>query len=353
MPRSVGDKRREAQLLEGCGSNVSIANGLSEQAIQDGIDHFLRIVPSTWYMPNYRGAPHAGMITAKALGGGNIYVCHNDEPVSYRFATRYQSVIDRFVAPSDKCFKELHRLLPRSLHKRIVYIPHAVGPLGPVTPKTLQHRPIRLLYHGRLDYEQKQVHYLPKVAQQLEKWGFPFELHVAGDGPARQQLEDHPNFPGAEFHGYVQHDSLGSLFEACDIAILTSKYEGFCLGLAEAMRHGLPGIAMDCGGVINDFLSNFENGFIVPQGEVEQLAWMIRGIVENPDKYASMSRHAISELSDRFSITNFNNAYGNLLSEKPDVKYSWPLFRPARIPDKRLSRDGLLDIMGQRLLGWP
>ena len=97
-------------------------------------------------------------------------------------------------------------------------------------------------------------------------------LAIAGDGPARGQLEARAHeltLGGAvEFLGYREDVSpvLGSL----DLFVLPSLTEGIPLALLEAMAAGLPVIATAVGGV-PEVVEDGTSGMLVPPGDAAAL----------------------------------------------------------------------------------
>lgn len=127
-----------------------------------------------------------------------------------------------------------------------------------------------LLTVGRLAPEKDQaglMHAFARIADRFPQWA----LWVAGDGPLRQALlrqradlglEDRVEFLGAR-------DDVPDLMRAADVFVLSSRYEGFGLVVAEAMACGTPVVATDAGGVA-EVMGGC--GILVPVGDDEALA---------------------------------------------------------------------------------
>ena len=81
---------------------------------------------------------------------------------------------------SQKTYQELQRRLP-SKRSEIVYIPHGIK-IPDKRKVCFSGGEIRLIYHGRLNEEQKNVSYLLKVAEKLKELKVPFKLELIGDG---------------------------------------------------------------------------------------------------------------------------------------------------------------------------
>ena len=101
-------------------------------------------------------------------------------------------------------------------------------------------RPV-FLYVGRIAVE-KQVDEFLKLDLPGEKW-------VAGDGPARAQLQ--ARFPEARWIGVLDGPSLARLYRSADVKVFPSRTDTFGLVLIEAMACGTPVAAFPVPGPID------------------------------------------------------------------------------------------------------
>lgn len=65
------------------------------------------------------------------------------------------------------------------------------------------------------------------------------------------------------------------------IYVLPSRFEGFGMVLIEAMACGVPCIAFDCHYGPADIITDGEDGFLVPEGDIRQLTDKICFLIEN------------------------------------------------------------------------
>ncbi len=99
----------------------------------------------------------------------------------------------------------------------------------------------RMAYIGRFN-PGKNVHLVIQLFQHFAATDPELELHLAGDGPLRSELEaqtaESPYRDRIFFHGQVQ--DIANFYAAVDLFLFLSAYESFGNVLAEALLTGLP-----------------------------------------------------------------------------------------------------------------
>jgi glycosyltransferase involved in cell wall biosynthesis len=124
----------------------------------------------------------------------------------------------------------------------------------------------------------------------------PWSLLIAGDGPARTQVEaafaTHLDDRGrVRFLGQLDADGLTRVHRACDLAIWPGIDEGFCMALVEAQVSGLPVIAGNRPGIAS-VVADGETGLLTPVGDVAAFAGAIETLLDNAARRSTMSQHA-------------------------------------------------------------
>lgn len=99
-----------------------------------------------------------------------------------------------------------------------------------------------LLYVGRLAAE-KEIEQIRHVLDQRPD----FSLAVVGDGPHREEIEDHFKGSNTVFTGFLHGDELSAAYASSDIFVFPSTTETLGLVLLEAMAAGLPVVAAKSG----------------------------------------------------------------------------------------------------------
>jgi len=127
---------------------------------------------------------------------------------------------------------------------------------------------------------------------------------IIGKGPKENALKRLVKNCGLDikvnFVGYVENRDLVKMYNAADVFVLPSIYEGTPLALLEAMACGVPTIATNFQGIKN-IVQNGENGMILQEPSAELLADKIAYLHREPEVLRSMSMKAIRVIEDRFS----------------------------------------------------
>ena len=266
-------------------------------------------LPVVWTLHDYRTVCPATHLLrhgelCEACAGGHYWHClagrcKSDSAAksvvttveSYLSAMRgHLRGIDTYVAPSTFLAETVTRMGLGA--REIVVVPNPVdGPREMATG-------IRsgMLYVGRLSHE-KGVDVLIRALQGLTG----MELHVAGDGPLREQLEALAARLGvaATFWGWVDPDRIRSLMGSAAILCVPSTcYENCPSAVLEAMSAGLPVVASDLGG-LTELLEDGRCGSLVPAGDVAALQACIQRALASPAELSAMAERAQVRVATR------------------------------------------------------
>ncbi|KAF2335140.1 glycosyltransferase family 4 protein [Flavobacterium daemonense] len=85
------------------------------------------------------------------------------------------------------------------------------------------------------------------------------------------------------------------------IYAMTSRSEGFPMVLLEAMACGLPCIAFDCPTGPRSIITNAENGFLIPDNNIEMYVEKLSFLMENEEVRLKFGRDA-KETSENYSV---------------------------------------------------
>jgi glycosyltransferase involved in cell wall biosynthesis len=145
----------------------------------------------------------------------------------------------------------------------------------------------------------------------------PYLLFI-GDGTERSCLEARVrglSWSSVKFLGFKNQSELPKYYDLCDVFVLPSDYEPWGLVVNEVMNVGKAVIVSDQVGAGPDLVSDGQNGFIVPVGDVTMLAERLRCLVDNPD----LARRMGKESQKRISVWNFDADCQGLLQALDSV----------------------------------
>ncbi len=164
----------------------------------------------------------------------------------------------------------------------------------------------RILMTGRL---------LPRkgfqwVLEALQGVDTDFEVHIAGDGPLRAELEilaGKLNNP-VVFHGWLEHDSpvLKELYETSAIFCLPSERENASISLLEAMTAGMAVVTSDVTGCPETI---GEAGFVVPPRDPSGLEDVLQRLVDSEDLRCEYGRKARQRVETHFDWEKIATTY--------------------------------------------
>jgi phosphatidylinositol alpha 1,6-mannosyltransferase len=127
-------------------------------------------------------------------------------------------------------------------------------------------------YVGRLAHEKE----LGLLAPVQELPGV--RLVIAGDGPARKQLER--QLPRAEFLGFQSGTELAATFASLDVFVHPGSHETFCQAAQEALASGVPLVGPRAGGLL-DLVVDGTNGLSFAPGSADDLARQVAALVDD------------------------------------------------------------------------
>lgn len=214
---------------------------------------------------------------------------------------------------------------------------------------------LRLGYVGRLSQPDKRVLDLVPLCQELTRLHVPFELVVAGDGPARAELEAGLAVFGNRVRmlGPMDHETLyREIFPALDVLMMTSASEAFGIVLVEAMMHGVVPVSSRYHGFHSEGLvREGETGLSFEVGDMAAAARAVQELHAQPDRLEALSARAKlhgAGYTWQRSLSQWEHALRTLADE--------PVLRAATLPTGmpvdekgRLQRIGLSGAMVDRL----
>ncbi|MFB9768584.1 glycosyltransferase family 4 protein [Lactiplantibacillus modestisalitolerans] len=175
-------------------------------------------------------------------------------------------------------------------------VPDAV--LNAPHPDWQQRTPGKVIFVARLAEEKQQDQMLrafKKVHEALPEATLDFWGYANGDTgkQLRQQVRALHLSRVVKFNDYTT--DLTAVYNHAQLAMLTSRAEGFALALLEGQAHGVPQIAYDVKYGPRDIIRDGQNGRLVPVNDEQQLADAMIDLLQSPAKMQAFSKQAYQD----------------------------------------------------------
>ena len=276
------------------------------------IPHVLTIIGGDIYDPSKQSSPHTNRILKQII---KKILIETDRVVAISTDIKKRAL--KYYAKRDKLdIAVIHYGLVKPIYKKISR-----------TELDLSNENVLIISIGRL-IKRKGLQYLIQALGKLKVENI--ELLIIGDGPERDNLVKLSKKEGishiVNFLGPVWGEKKYQYLSISDLFVLPTLHEGFGIVFLEAMHCGLPIITTDNGGQ-TDFLTDGENGFLVPVKNVDILAERLYLMCND------------SNLRQKISNTN-RNGIKNFYIETTARKYE-KLFRQMLNNEKYISKNKL------------
>lgn len=173
----------------------------------------------------------------------------------------------------------------------VVGIPNSV-PEPSVAPSDCSHKVV--VSAGRMHHIKRYdllIRAFGQLAHEFPDW----QLRIYGDGGEAGKLRALVTELGLTGRALLMggFSPIESEWAKGSIAAVTSSAESFGMTLVEAMRCGLPVVSTDCPVGPREILRDGEDGFLVPNGEVEGIAWGLRRLMADDPLRRAMGAAAL------------------------------------------------------------
>ncbi|HEX5222070.1 MAG TPA: glycosyltransferase family 4 protein [Verrucomicrobiae bacterium] len=183
-----------------------------------------------------------------------------------------------------------------------------------------------IIYSGQIT-RGKGVDILLRALAQVTE---PFECLIFGEGNYRTLCEALCHELGladrVHFQGYVPPSSIAQHYQECSVVAVSSVWpEPFGAVGLEGMRHGLPVVAFDAGG-IKEWLLDGINGFLVPWMNHRLYAQRLDELLRNKPLARQLGERGRQMMAETFSFSKYmdglDNLFTRLTAQNAPLNYS-------------------------------
>lgn len=213
----------------------------------------------------------------RSIGWIHIDLSQHLDERGLEMSARAYADLDTVIACSNKAGQSALRLYPFLSEKmQMIYNPIDFDDLLSESVKPVpdfDFAGTNIIAVGRLE-PQKGFEMLIQAHRRLLELGQEHRLIILGEGSQysalRRLAADLGVADSVFLPGFVRNP-YGWMARA-DVFALSSRYEGLCNVIIEALSLGTPVVSFDCPGGPSEILNNGEFGLLVPMGDVEGLA---------------------------------------------------------------------------------
>jgi glycosyltransferase involved in cell wall biosynthesis len=170
--------------------------------------------------------------------------------------------------------------------------------------------PLRFIYAGRLSLR-KGFHYLMQ-AWRLANFGSRAELWIAGGSELDIGTEIAAQ-SNIRYLGALSSDALADIYRQVDVMVLPTLSEGLSHAMLEGLSFGMPVITTAASGA-GAFVTNGDNGFIVPEADVEALAAAMESAVAGRSELSQMGKLS-TERARAWTVADSNTVHARVIAE--------------------------------------
>lgn len=218
--------------------------------------------------------------------------------------------------------------------EKLAIIRHALNPIGfsPAVPlrRELGIPPETMIvgFVGRMEY-QKGMDVLLKAARLALDRCSSMHFVLIGEGSLRKTLQMQAEELGLSEHcTWLGHQPARRYYEALDVVVAPSRYEGLPYSLMEALSSGTLVVSTAFGGC-TELIDDGENGYIVPLEDSETLAMRLIELAADEDLRRTMSANA-----RRRSVFS---SLDQMCAENEALYFGWPVDQARLSPAQNLA----------------
>jgi glycosyltransferase involved in cell wall biosynthesis len=263
---------------------------------------------------------------------------HSDTAFDTALMRTYEPMLARIVGVSDHITGTLRATIPTRAAD-VVQVPYGVPVPDRAPADRARDEPLRLIYVGRLEHEQKRAGVLPRLARLLSDRNVRCSMTIVGDGPAAAEID--AAIAGIDLARRLPgcgREQVRTLLAESDALILPSRYEGLSLSMLEAMANGAAPVVARVRSGATEAIHHGVSGLLVeapPEADPDAVAHAFAGAIAplacDRTGVDQLRRAAYAAARERFDhrvhTDRCEALFRSVLMEPPRP---WPADRPAR-----------------------
>lgn len=167
---------------------------------------------------------------------------------------------------------------------------------------------------GRLDLKHKRQDLLIGAFNLISAKYPDYNLEIYGDGEDEHKVVEMAS-PNPRILLMGKTDNVASVIQNACATVLSSDSEGIPNVVLESMSLGVPCISTDCSpGGAAMLIRNYENGLLVPKGDIQALAYAMEYIINHPAESERMAAQA-TEVNQIYAEKQIAEKWGLFINQ--------------------------------------
>lgn len=199
--------------------------------------------------------------------------------------------------------------------KRIQRIYNPIDPQLYTESEEYNPKTKKIISVGRFCY-QKHFEEIPEIAKKLNDITQDWTWDIYGNGELFDDIHQKIEKYGLENKVFLkgQVGNLYSLYKNYSMIVMTSRYEGFPMTLLEGAANGLPMLSYDILTGPNEIIDNGVNGYLIDEGNSEEMAREIASLLLNKEKRLEFSKES-QKTAKRFDVNSIATEWYKMFKE--------------------------------------
>lgn len=232
-----------------------------------------------------------------------IHILHGDTDDFYRIGSINATYVNGWIVPTAAIADNFNKYTRNKYCKRVTILSHGVAECDLTEKKSSV---LEIVYAGVL-YEHKGVKILPDIIKKLREKSVDLHFTIIGGGVLedwlKREFKAEISSGIVTMTGVVSHVEVYNIMANADLFLYPTHLDSFGLVIAEAMMNGAVPIVTLLPGITDNLIVDGENGFLLPQDDVEEFANRILQLSVDVEL-----RKRMSEAAHHRAVTEFSQA---------------------------------------------